>query len=99
MSRAAIQQVRPSNSIAEQCISRLDLDRELDVAPGYHVKKNSRTYHAFTYRDIIGNPCKRIELANLYGVTGHTISAVYERNNGNFLLANIDLLRRLKVKK
>jgi len=84
------------NSIAASCLNRLELGRELKVAPGYCIKKNSRTYHCFDYSDIMGNPCKRVDLANLYGVAGKTISSAYERNNGNAVLANIDLMRRLK---
>ncbi len=87
------------NSLAASCLARLEIDRELEVAPGYCIRKDSRTYHCFEYRDIIGNPCKRSELATLYGVAGKTISSAYERNKGNFLLANIDLLKRLRVKK
>lgn len=87
------------NSLASACLARLAIDRDLEVGPGYCIRRKKRTYHSFDYRDIIGNPCKRKELANLYSVAEKTVSLAYERNDGNFLLANIELIGKLRIKK
>ena len=87
------------NSIAASCLARLDMNRELEVAPGYSIRKSKRTYLSFEYRDIIGNPCKRKELAELYGMPEKFVSNAYKRNNGDFLAANIELMSKLRVRK
>jgi hypothetical protein len=84
------------NSIGAMCLKRLEVKRDLEVGPGYCVKKKKRVYFNFTYRDILGNPCKRKDLAALYGVAVETVRTAYKRSDDNFLLANIDLMKRLK---
>jgi hypothetical protein len=98
MNNLATHQATASNSIAAACLARLDMKRELEVAPGYSIRKTKRTYLSFEYRDIIGNPCKRKDLSALYGTSESVVSDAYKKSEGNFLLANIKLMKRLRVK-
>jgi hypothetical protein len=99
MSNLATHQPPVSNSIAAACLARLGMKRELEVAPGYSIRKTKRTYQSFEYRDIIGNPCKRKDLSALYGTSESVVSDAYKKSEGNFLLANIKLMKRLRVNK
>ncbi len=87
------------NSIAASCLARLDMNRELEVAPGYSIRKSKRTYLSFEYRDIIGNPCKRKDLTALYGSSEKLVSNTYKRHKGNFLTANIELMKKMRIRK
>lgn len=89
---------KPLVSLAEACLKRESIGRELEIAPGYSIRKTKRTYLSFEYRDIIGNPCKRKELSALYGTSESVVSDAYKKSEGNFLLANIKLMKRLRVK-
>ena len=90
---------KPSISLAEACLNRESIGRELEIAPGYSIKKSKRTYLSFDYRDIIGNPCKRKDLSELYGSSEKLVSNTYKRHKGNFLTANIELKSKLRVRK
>ena len=89
---------KPLISLAEACLNRRSIGRELEIAPGYSIRKTKRTYLSFEYRDIIGNPCKRKDLSGLYGSSEKLVSNTYKRHNGNFLTANIELMSRLRVR-
>lgn len=84
------------NSLAASCLARLEIDRELEVAPGFRGETcRSKKYNRTIYRDKNGNITKRKDIADQYGLSCRLILDIFTRNDGDYVKAHKELGARL----
>ena len=84
------------HSIAKACISRLSIDRDLEVAPGYMRRngiKDRRTQNI--YRSIEGELVTRKSISENYKVSEYVVRDIFNSVDNDFAAAHQALSRRL----
>ena len=85
-----------SLSIAEMCINRASINRELMTAPGICIRENrSQNRPRVTYRDEFGEVTTRAVIAKKYGFDLKTITNCFNKYNSDFVAVHKDLGARL----
>tara|TARA_R110000850_G_scaffold91270_15_gene193862 strand:- start:93 stop:347 length:255 start_codon:yes stop_codon:yes gene_type:complete len=79
-------------SIADHCIKRIDLGRELRIGPGFVIRERPvRDVPVIIYLDSNGKKTTRAAIAREYNVTDKCVNEVYTRNDNDWLETHEEL--------
>ena len=83
-------------TIAQQCVERLTIGRELHTGPGFIIRERPmRDRPTITYRCINGNKTTRAAIARKYKVSNKCVSDHYTRNGSDWAKTYKELGARL----
>ena len=84
---------KPLISLAEACLNRESIGRDLETGPAFTFKEAGRTYNKTIYLDIDGNPVNRKVLIDQYNLSGRQVLNIFDRSNGDYIEAHKQLLK------
>jgi len=90
---------KPLFSLAEMCLKRNQIGRDLITAPAFSIKEEGRKYNKTIYLDNKGNEVKRSFLMEKYNLSGRQILNIFDRAEGDYKKAHKMMKKSSEKKK
>tara|TARA_B100000768_G_C11185794_1_gene335004 strand:+ start:185 stop:499 length:315 start_codon:yes stop_codon:yes gene_type:complete len=90
---------KPTFSVAEMCINRNAINRDLKTGPGFKFSSDGREYNKRIYLDETGLIVDKSDITDKYNLSGRKVLEIFDRAGGDYIEAHKELLKSSKRKK
>ena len=90
---------KPLISLAEACLNRESIGRDLETGPGFKFAPDGREYNKRIYFDKTGAIVDKSDLTEQYNLSGRQVLNIFDRAKGDYIEAHKELLKSSKRKK